>query len=160
MVSCSVLINNSRGPVDRAHGFNRVQDQVQDDLLQLNTIAVDGKQSVRQAGLDRDAILGDYASRQSNHLIDCLIKIKMLLSRRRFLHLLTDAVDDVSGSIGIAYDTAERFPNLSQVRRLHLQEILGRTGVVACGGDRLRDFVSQRGGQFSHHAQTVHVGEI
>src|SRR5271156_6073837 len=28
------------------------------------------------------------------------------------------------------------------------------------GGDRLRDFVSQRGGQFSHHAQAVHVGEI
>jgi hypothetical protein len=28
--------------------------------------------------------------------------------------------------------------------------ILGRTDVVACAGDRLRDFVSQRGSQFSH----------
>ena len=30
----------------------------------------------------------------------------------------------------------------------------------ARAGDRLRDFVSQRGGQFSHHAHAVHVGEI
>ena len=28
------------------------------------------------------------------------------------------------------------------------------------GGDRLLDFVSQRGGQFSHHADAVHVSEI
>src|SRR6266542_1412871 len=37
----------SRPRFDRAHGFDCVQDQVQDDLLHLNTIALDGKQSVR-----------------------------------------------------------------------------------------------------------------
>ena len=51
-------------------------------------------------------------------------------------------------------------PDLAQVWRLLVQEIQRRAGVVARGGDRLRDFVSQRRGQFSHHAQTVHVGEI
>ena len=98
--------------LDRAHCFNRVQDQVQDDLLQLNTIPLNGKQSVRKPGLDRDTILGDCASRQYNHLIDRRIEIKTLLSRRRFLDVITDAVDDVSGSIGIAHDAAERFANL------------------------------------------------
>ena len=57
-------------------------------------------------------------------------------------------------------DTGERFPDLAQVRRLHVQKILGRPGVVARAGDRLRDFVRQRGSQFSHHAHAVHVGEI
>ena len=43
----SVLSNNSRTPsVDRAHGFHRVQDQVQHDLLHLNTIALDGRQAL------------------------------------------------------------------------------------------------------------------
>ena len=150
----------SRPLVDRAHCLDRVQDQVQDDLLQLNTIALNGSQPLRQAGLHRDAILGDRASRQYNHLIDRLIEIKTMLSRRRFLDVITNPVDDVSGAIGIAYDTAERFPDLAQVWRLLIQKIERRTGVVARGGDRLRDFVSQRSGQFSHHAQTVHVGEI
>ena len=97
---------------------------------------------------------------QYNHLVDRLVKIKMPLSRRRLLDVITDPVDDVSGAIGIAHNAAERFPDLAQVRRLHVQKILGRTGVVAGAGDRLRDFVRQRGGQFSHHAHAVHVGEI
>ena len=47
----------SHSLVDRAHCFDRVQDQVQDDLLQLNTITLDGTQPLRQAGLDRDPFL-------------------------------------------------------------------------------------------------------
>ena len=91
--------------------------------MQLNTIPLNGRQPLRKAGLDRDSILGDCASRQSNHLVDRLVEIKTALSRRRFLDLITDPVDDVSGSIGIAHDTAERFPDLAQVRRLHVQKI-------------------------------------
>jgi hypothetical protein len=83
--------------LNRAHGFNRVQDQIQNHLLQLNAIPLNGKQSVRKPGLDRDAIPDDSASRQHNDLIDCRIKIKTFLSRWRFLHLLTDAVDNLSG---------------------------------------------------------------
>jgi len=42
--SCLVLINSSRGAcLNRAHYFDRVQEQVQDHLLQLNAIAVNGK---------------------------------------------------------------------------------------------------------------------
>src|SRR6516225_2259969 len=87
-------------------------------------------------------------------------EIKALLSRRRFLDLLSDAIDDVSGSICVRNHTRECFPDLAQIRRLHFQKILGCPGVVARAGDRLRDFVRERGCQFSHHAHSVHVGEI
>src|SRR5215470_16554984 len=40
------------------------------------------------------------------------------------------------------------------------RKILGCPGVVARAGDRLRDLVRERGCQFSHHAHSVHVGEI
>ena len=83
-----------------------------------------------------------------------------MLSWRRFLDVISDPIDDVSSPIGIAHDTAERFPDLAQVWRLLIEKIEGRTGVVARAGDRLRDFVSKRGGQLPHHAQAVHVGEI
>jgi hypothetical protein len=74
--------------------------------------------------------------------------------------VLTDAVDDVSGSIDIANDTGERFPDLAQVGGPQVQKILRRPGVVARAGHRLRDFVRQRGCQFPHHAHAVHMGEI
>jgi hypothetical protein len=43
-----------------------------------------GKQPLREAGPNRDSILGDCASRQNNNLIDPLIEIKALLSRGAF----------------------------------------------------------------------------
>ena len=58
--------------------------------------------------------------------------------------MFADPVDDGSGSIGIAHDTAERFPDFAQIRRLLVQEIQGCTRVVASSSDRLLDFVSDR----------------
>ena len=107
----------SRPLVDRAQRFDRAQDQVQDNLLHLDAIPLNGKQPLREAGLNRDSILGNCASRQNNNLIDRLIEIKTILSRRCFLDLITDPTDDVSGSIGVAYDTAKRFPDLAEVWR-------------------------------------------
>jgi hypothetical protein len=128
--------------------------------LHLNTIPQNRKQPVRKSGSDRDTILADCASCQHQHLIDRRIEIKTTLSRRRFLDVFADPIDDVSGAIGIANDTVDRFPDLANVRRPLVQKIHRRTGVVARAGDRLRDLVGQRGGQFSHHAHAVHVREI
>ena len=108
----------TRALVDRGHCFGRVQDQVQNDLLQLNTISLDWSQPLRQASLDGNPILGDCALRQPNHLIDRLIEIKTMLPRRRLLDMITNPVDDDSRAIGIANDAAERFPDLAQVWRL------------------------------------------
>ena len=36
-----------------------------------------------------------------------------MLSRRRFLEVITHAVDDDSCAVGVAYDTAERFPDVA-----------------------------------------------
>jgi hypothetical protein len=49
------------------------------------------------------------------HFIDRLIEIKTIFLQRRFLDVVADAIDDGSGSIGIAHDTAERFPDFPQV---------------------------------------------
>jgi hypothetical protein len=57
-------------PIDQAHCFDRVQDQVQDDLLQLNTIRLNRKHPPRKPHLERDPMLGDCAPRQFNYLGD------------------------------------------------------------------------------------------
>jgi hypothetical protein len=87
-------------------------------------------------------------------------KIKAGLSGRRFPDVITDLVDDRSGSIGIAYDTAERLPGLAQLGRLPVQKIQSRARIVARATDWLRDFVYQRGRELSHPAKAVQVCEI
>ena len=74
--------------------------------------------------------------------------------------MIPDTVEDRAGSIGIIHDGSERFSDLAHLRRAPVRKIQGRLGIVARGGNRLRDFVSQRGGKFSHRAQTVHTREI
>jgi hypothetical protein len=100
-------------PIDRAHCLDRVQDQVQYHLLQLNTIPLNGKQLLRKPRLERDPMLGNCAPRQFNHLGDRLIEIKPIASRRRFLGVSPDTVDDVAGSIGVAHDTPEGFSHFA-----------------------------------------------
>src|SRR5215831_17117489 len=118
----------------RAHCFSSIQNEVQQDLLQLNAISLNGKQSIRKPGLDRNAAPEGHALCQYDHFVDCRVEIKTLLSRRRFLDLLPDAIDDVSGSICVANDTGECFPDLAHIRRSHLQKILGCPCIVTRAG--------------------------
>ena len=97
---------------------------------------------------------------QHNHLADRRVKIKLILSHRCPSDLISDPADGVSGSVGIVHDAAKCLPDFSKVWRILIEKIKSCTGVVAHGGDRLHDFVSQRGRQFSHHTHAVHVSEI
>src|SRR5260370_639712 len=84
----------------------------------------------------------------------------MILSRRRLLDVTADPVDDFSRAGGIAHETGERLPDFTQIRRVPVEEVHGCTGIVVRGGDGLREFWHQRGGELCHDAHTVHVGEM
>src|SRR5215813_4504525 len=65
--ACTVLRGANRQislPVNRSHCFDRIEDQVQNDLLKLNAIAMSGRQTIRQWSLNRDAIFDNRALRQ------------------------------------------------------------------------------------------------
>ena len=56
---------------------------------------------------------------------------------------------------------AERFPDFVQIRRdVRSKKSHARAGIVAGGGDRVENFVGQRGGQLSHDAQAIQVREL
>ena len=50
---------------------------------------------LHEADADRDSGIDDYASHQDDHFVDCLIEVKKLPPRRRFLDVITDAADDI-----------------------------------------------------------------
>src|SRR5215469_6329345 len=146
--------------LNRAHCFSRVQNQVQQDLLQLNSIPKDRNQSIRKPGLDRNAIPLGHALRQYEHFVDRRIEIKAFLSWRRFLDLITHPSDDIVSSVGVPDNTIERYLGLIQIWRTHFQKTHPRPSVVASGRDRMQNFMGQRGSKLAHRAHAVHVGEI
>jgi hypothetical protein len=66
----------------------------------------------------------------------------------------------ILNSIGTPDHPAERFPDFLQIRWTQFQKTHPRTSIVARRCDGVHDFVGQRGSQFSHHAQPIHVREI
>ena len=82
---------------------------------------------LRKPHFERDPMHGDCALRQFDYLGDCLIQIKTILSRRRFLGVSPDTVDDVAGSISVAHDTPERFSDFAQIWRAAEKIVYSRT---------------------------------
>ena len=71
----SVLTDSSRSFLNRAHCLDRVQDQIQNDLLQLNTIALNGMQA-RPGGCGLKLYSCRCASHHHNYLADRLIEVE------------------------------------------------------------------------------------
>src|SRR5215470_7737858 len=126
------------------HCFDGIEDKVEDDLLQLNAISVNGRQSVCKPGLDRDTIPDDRASHHDNHLIDRPIEVKRILSWGRFLDMLAHTADDILSSVGISDDTAKRLPGFIQIRRIHFQETNSHAGIVARSSNGVHYLVGER----------------
>ena len=76
-LSCSLF--------NRAHCFSRVENQIQQDLLQLNAIPQNRKQSIRKPGLDRNLIPVGRALRQYEHFVDRRVRSKRSFRGGAFL---------------------------------------------------------------------------
>src|SRR6516165_2599352 len=78
-----------------AHCFSRIQNQVQQDLLQLNAIPRNREQTIRKPSLHRNAIPVGHALRQYEHFVDRRIEIKAFLSRWCLPDVITHPSDNV-----------------------------------------------------------------
>ena len=102
----------------------------------------------------------DCVSHHYEHLINRHVEVKKLHSRRGLLDVISDAADYVLGAIGILYNACERLHDLGKVWRANFQEAHACTSVVPRCGNRMKNLVSQGGGQLSHDIQPVEMREI
>src|SRR4051794_16810087 len=147
----------SRAIADAAHRLERVDDQVQEYLLQFDTVSFDEWQAVRELCPYRGAALRGFATRELDHLVDRLVDVHRLLARRRLPDQITDPAKYVPCPIGILDNFPERLLYLVDVRRLGVQPPQRRLGVGRRRGDRLVDFVGDRGCELPHGCDTVRV---
>ena len=72
--SCPVLITQlSRPLADAAHRLDGVEDQIENYLLELDSISLNERQAFCELRLHRDAVLHCFAMGQGNHLNDCFV---------------------------------------------------------------------------------------
>ena len=66
----------SRPLADAAHRFDGVDNQVEDYLLQLDSISLNERQALRELRLQRDAVLRKFATGQGNDLKDRFVDLQ------------------------------------------------------------------------------------
>src|SRR6185436_12672283 len=65
----------ARALIEASHGLDRVHDQIQHDLLQLNPISVNGGQPLREPRMNCYVIVQELAAHERNHFFDGLAQI-------------------------------------------------------------------------------------
>src|SRR6201999_1533744 len=136
--------------LEAAHRVDRIDDQVEYYLLQLDPIALDKRRVVGELSLDRDAVVGRFAMGKGHDFEDRVVDCDGVLSRRRPLDERTDTPDDLARATAIPYDKSERLAHLVNIWRLQAQPTLGGFGVGDRRRDRLVHFMGDRSRELPH----------
>ncbi len=89
--------------------------------MELGPITLDRGQVLCELRPQRNAILRDFAPRQSDNLGDCFVDLQVLSPRRRFVDERADTMDDIRGSIPVPHHAIERLPQVMDVKRFGAQ---------------------------------------
>src|SRR4030095_14589487 len=88
------------------------------------------------------------------------VDIEPILPRRRFLDECANPTDDFTGSMAVCDDELRRVPGLLQGGSVARQPTPTGTGIVDHRGERLVDFVGNRGGHLSQSRHARDVGQL
>ena len=103
--------------VEAAHRVDRIHDQVEYYLLQLDPISLDKRRVVRELSPDRDAIVGCFATGKGHHFEDRVVDCDGILARRCPFDERADPTDHLAGATTIPYDKSERLIHFMNIWR-------------------------------------------
>src|SRR5258705_12968704 len=140
-----------------AHGLDRIEDQVEYYLLQLDPISLDRRQAFCELRPYQHTIVRCFGAGQRHDFENCVVDGDRILPRRRFFYERADPPDDLARSITILYDTSERLAHLAEIRWFRAHPAQGGLRVCDCRWDRLVHFMGDRGRQLAHRRDAVGV---
>jgi hypothetical protein len=111
--------------------------QVEDDLLQLNSISLDERQALREFRLQRYAALHQLPASQGDNLENDRVDLHAILAWPLLSDEPANSVDDLAGSLAVIDDLGERLPGHARSDRAvdaGLSDHAGRSGRHAIRG--------------------------
>ena len=97
----------SRSCGDQVHSFDPVEDQIQDNLLKLDWVAIDDWQIIGELGLQRDLIPLNLSIDQCDSRKYGFVNVHGTFFRSRALRESADLREDVAGPVGVSRQDAQ-----------------------------------------------------
>src|SRR5918993_514529 len=123
------------------HRVRGVAEQIQDDLLELNTIAGYVREAVSELRLKHDPVSLKVTSRQRYDLLKCLVQIQRLEPELLLAEERTQPCNHLRRAPAIANGPPRRLARSLDVRRIGIQHPQARTGVRDDARKRLVDLM-------------------
>src|SRR6266481_9261567 len=141
------------------HGFDGVEHQVHEHLLQLHLIRHDFGQ-LGKFGAHGNRVSIGLTLQQREYFFDNFVYVNQLMLWSRFLVERTYTVDDFSRTIPILIDSGCCRTGPIQIGRFVCEPFYAAVGAGDGCSDGLLDFVCQRGGHFPQRAYTIDVRQV
>src|SRR5216683_6004256 len=165
--------DNSRAALDRGpdgqlprpvgvpdHGFERVGDQVRDDLLQLDGIGHHQEGRGSEFGPRDDTLLVDGAARQVEHVLYDVVDIQQKLVRFLLVEQRPDPGNHLPGAVAVGNDAPCRLARVVEHRRLLAEGAKARAAIRRNRGKRLIDLVRDRGGELGDRGEAQRASQL
>ena len=137
----------TRAFVNISHRIRSVPKQIQDDLLELNTITDDRREVLGKVRPQGDTIPLKIAHRQCNYFSGGLVQIQGLQGELFFTEQRTQSRDHICSAIAVPKGPPHCLARPVDIRRITLQHPKTCTGVGDNARKRLIDLVSDRASQ-------------
>src|SRR5262249_51520127 len=105
---------------DAFHRFDRVRDEVDENLLQLHRVRPDQRRRNRRLAADGDPLPFDRAAHQGEDAVNDPIQVYELLVLRFLAEQGADPRDHVGGAVTVGDDAARRLARGVEQRRIAL----------------------------------------
>ena len=126
---------------DRFQGFERVEHEIQHQLLQLNPIGEDGREIWVQHQIEGHVLARRVAVEQAKHLPNDLAEIELHFLDGRPFEQGAYSPNDLAGVLAVLDDPFCCLHGLGNVRRRRGQPSQAGVSVGHDGGERLIDFM-------------------
>ena len=145
---------------DVRHCLDGIEDEIEDNLLHLDSVPVDRRDLGAELGLQCDIGALQLGPHEGYHLDDELVDVEHLPPRQGLPGERTDSVDDFAGPLPVLDDAFQRLPCLRHIRRSCFKPSHRGFGISDHARDGLVDFVHDGRRQFAHGRDPVCVRKV
>src|SRR3954447_13614628 len=142
------------------HRVYRVDDQIDEDLLELNIVRQYPQGCPREHTAQGDPAGMSQGRNQIDGFTDHPVEVDFLRLEGRALEQAAQAPDYLAGALIVAPDVGQNFLQFVDVERRRIHHQRGGLGVDEDGAQRLIELVCDRRGQFSRYGIAVDVREL
>jgi hypothetical protein len=145
---------------DRGHGFNRIHDQVQQHLLQMNPVTEDQPIVGARFGAKHNAMPLKLTLREHQHIPDSIIDVELRWLRRGVPSERPKISKHISRSLGLAHHARERIAHFVDIGLAPVQPAQTSFAVRHDRAEWLVDLLRKQASELAHRRQPGDAGEL